>query len=94
MVGVGVFKTAPPDPQTWTQIMDRKTLIIAQVLITFMMAGLMSGVMSLIAMGPTAEWLANWPRQVLIAWPIAFVFTQLTGPLAFALTAWLMPKPS
>ncbi|GHF37061.1 DUF2798 domain-containing protein [Seohaeicola zhoushanensis] len=65
--------------------MDRKTIIIAQLFITFMMATLMSGVMSLIALGPTAEWLHGWPRQVIIAWPIAFVFTQFTTPLAFFL---------
>lgn len=64
--------------------MKRTTILVAQLLITCMMAILMSGTMSLIAMGPTAEWLAGWPRQALIAWPIAFVFTQFTTPLAFA----------
>ncbi|MYM55032.1 DUF2798 domain-containing protein [Thalassovita mangrovi] len=65
--------------------MDRKTLIVAQLLITVMMAVLMSGFMSLIAIGPTAEWLAGWPRQAITAWPIAFILTQGVSPLAFAL---------
>ena len=75
-------------------ILSRKTIIISQIFITFMMATLMSGTMSLIALGPTTEWLAAWPRQIVIAWPIAFIFTQLTAPLAFALTNALLRKSS
>jgi len=36
-------------------MLDKKTLRLAQLFITFMMAGLMSGIMSLFALGPTAE---------------------------------------
>ena len=85
LVGAGEVATSPSDHSLEKTEMNRKTIIIAQILITLMMATLMSGTMSLIAMGPTAEWLAGWPRQALIAWPIAFIFTQLTTPLAFAL---------
>ena len=67
--------------------MDRKTLIIAQIFITTGMATLMAGTMSLIVFGPTMEWLAVWPRQVAIAWPFAFVFSQIVSPLAFAMAA-------
>ena len=35
--------------------------------------------------GFTMEWLLAWPWQALTAWPIAFVFTQFTTPLAFAI---------
>lgn len=63
---------------------SKKTVLIAQVVITFMMSLSMSGLMSLIAMGPTAEWLAGWPTQFIIAWPIAFVFTQISTRVGFA----------
>lgn len=63
--------------------MDKKTLLIAQILITLMMAVSMSGIMSLIAMGPSAEWLAAWPRAALTAWPIAFVLTLGVTRIAF-----------
>lgn len=56
-------------------MMDRLTRLLTQFLITLMMALSMSGIMSLIALGPTAEWLRIWPRQFAIAWPIAFVLT-------------------
>ncbi|AYE88331.1 hypothetical protein B5M07_19130 (plasmid) [Sulfitobacter sp. D7] len=65
--------------------MNRKTLILAQILITFMMAVLISGTMPLLIVGLTMEWLLAWPWQALTAWPIAFVFTQFTTPLAFAI---------
>ena len=64
---------------------DRKTLLLAQVLITFMMALSMSGIMSFIALGPTAFWLSVWPKQFIIAWPIAFVMTLFVSKFAFAL---------
>ncbi|MFZ2101523.1 MAG: DUF2798 domain-containing protein [Oricola sp.] len=63
---------------------DKKTLLLAQILITLMMASSMSGIMSLIAIGPTAEWLHAWPKQFIIAWPIAFCLTMVTSRIAFA----------
>jgi hypothetical protein len=71
---------------------DRKTLLLAQVLITFMMALSMSGIMSLIALGPTAHWISVWPKQFLIAWPIAFVLTLFISKFAFALAFAIMGK--
>ena len=59
-------------------MMNKKTILISQILMTFMMAMSMSGIMSLIALGPTADWLAIWMKQFLFAWPIAFVLTGLT----------------
>lgn len=63
--------------------MNKKTLIIAQLSITFCMAFTMSGVMSLIYGGYHDKWLQEWPLQALTAWPIAFFFTQFYGPLGF-----------
>ncbi|MFW2542626.1 DUF2798 domain-containing protein [Primorskyibacter sp. 2E107] len=85
-VGAGEFD-CPSDRNMEPYTMDRKTLLIAQLIITILMAVSMSGIMSLIAVGPGAEWLAGWPRQALIAWPFAFVLTQIITPLAFALAA-------
>lgn len=73
--------------------MDKKTLLIAQILITLMMAATMSGIMSAIGMGMTREWLGLWPKQFLIAWPIAFVMTQITSRLAFAI-AFRLRRPA
>lgn len=64
---------------------DKKTLLLAQLFITFMMALSMSGIMSLLQLGPTAEWLAIWPRQFIVAWPIAFLLTMVISRLGFAL---------
>lgn len=72
--------------------MNKKILLIAQLMITFMMALSMSGIMSLIALGPTKQWLAGWPVQFIIAWPIAFILTQFTSKIAFALAPKLAAK--
>lgn len=73
-------------------MLDKKTLLLAQVLITFMMALSMSGIMSLIAMGPTAEWLRAWPWQFITAWPIAFVLTMFVSRIAFGLAVLICGK--
>lgn len=71
---------------------DRKTLLLAQVLITFMMALSMSGIMSFIALGPTAYWLSVWPQQFIVAWPIAFVLTLFVSKFGFALSFMIMGR--
>lgn len=63
--------------------MSKKTLITAQLCITFCMAVTMSGVMSLIFGGYHEDFFSRWPVQALTAWPIAFLFTQAYGPLGF-----------
>jgi hypothetical protein len=66
-------------------MINRKTLLFAQLMITMMMAASMSGIMSMIALGPTLEWLHAWPRQFIIAWPIAFVLTLFVSRIAFGI---------
>ncbi len=64
---------------------DRKTLLLAQVFITLMMASSMSGIMSLLAVGASVDWLFIWAREFVIAWPIAFCLTLVTSKLGFIL---------
>lgn len=64
---------------------EKKILLVAQGLITMMMAASMSGVMSLIALGPSRQWLMEWPVAFITAWPIAFCLTLFVGPLGFRL---------
>lgn len=60
-----------------------KTLLVAQFFISMMMAAIMSGIMTAIAMGPTELWLHSWPRSFITAWPIAFVLSMPVGALSF-----------
>jgi hypothetical protein len=73
---------------------EKKTLLLAQGFITMMMAFAMSGVMSLIALGPTHQWLMEWPKAFIIAWPIAFGFTMFAGPLGFKMAHKVMRRLS
>ncbi|UWQ94670.1 DUF2798 domain-containing protein [Rhodobacteraceae bacterium M385] len=72
--------------------MQKKTMILTQAIMTLMMATAMSGIMSLIALGPTAIWLSAWPRTILIAWPIAFVLGAVAFPLSARIASFLV-KP-
>jgi hypothetical protein len=54
---------------------------------TFIMAVTMSGIVGLVFTGPSLEWLAGWPRQFIIAWPIAFAVTMVAWPVSMALSS-------
>lgn len=69
-----------------------KRVFLSQVIMTFIMAATMSGIMGLIFAGPSLTWLANWPKQFIIAWPIAFALTMVAWPTATALTAVILKK--
>jgi hypothetical protein len=71
---------------------DRKTQLLAQIFITFMMAASMSGIMTLVALGPSMEVLGIWPRQFMIAWPIAFLLTLFISKFGFRLARRLTDK--
>lgn len=72
--------------------MDKKTLIIAQILLTCMMAFCMSGTMILLSLGLFEGFFTFWMQQFLMAWPIAFVFTQGVSRIAFPLAGLLRAK--
>ncbi|MGO1770217.1 MAG: DUF2798 domain-containing protein [Microbacterium sp.] len=65
--------------------MSKKFVFLSQVFMTFIMAATMSGIMGLIFTGPSLEWLGAWPKQFLIAWPIAFALTMVAWPASMAL---------
>ena len=62
---------------------DTKTIILAQVFISCMMAFLMTGIFSFLSLGATQQWLHAWPRAFMTAWPIAFVLSLGVGKLSF-----------
>lgn len=74
--------------------MDKKTLILTQIIMTFLMAVAMSGIMSFISLGPTAHWLAVWPKSALIAWPFAFALSAIAFPLAARIAGWITRRLS
>ncbi|MGA4509016.1 DUF2798 domain-containing protein [Propionibacteriaceae bacterium G1746] len=70
-----------------------KRILLTQVIMTLLMASIMSGIMSLIAMGPSMHWLASWPLSALMAWPIAFAVTMVAWPASMAIAgAVLRPR--
>jgi hypothetical protein len=71
---------------------DCKPLLFAEFLVTLMMAGSISGIMSVIASGPTPEWRHAGSRQSIIAWPIAFALTLFVRRPAFGITGKVFRK--
>ncbi|SEM97865.1 Protein of unknown function [Gemmobacter aquatilis] len=62
-----------------------RTILTAQLLISGMMAALMTGFFGLLTLGPSVEFLHHWGQTFLTAWPVAFLFSLAVGPLAFKL---------
>ncbi|WP_432463448.1 DUF2798 domain-containing protein [Agarivorans sp. QJM3NY_33] len=62
-----------------------KTIIIAQFLISLMMAFLMTGIFSFIELGFNAQWLSIWLERFLLAWPIAFLLSLVVSKVSFGI---------
>ena len=70
-------------------------MLLTQVIMTFLMAATMSGLLGLIFTGPSVEWLTRWPKQLVVAWPIAFVATMVLWPASMALSGTILrPRPA
>ncbi len=61
----------------------KSTVILAQVVISAMMALLMTGIFTALPLGFAPGWLGIWMTRFATAWPIAFVLAIGVGPLAF-----------
>jgi len=71
---------------------DTKTIIIAQIFISCMMAFLMTGIFSFLSLGATVHWLQTWAGAFIKAWPIAFVLSLIVGKLSFKLAGMITGK--
>jgi hypothetical protein len=63
------------------RMLPKKTTLVLQLAMTFMMALTMSGTLGFIFNG--ADFLSHWPQTFIIAWPMAFIFTRIINPIAF-----------
>lgn len=63
----------------------KQTILVAQFIISFMMALLMTGIFSFFELGMTQTWLEAWMRHFIVAWPIAFVLSIIVGAIGFKL---------
>lgn len=70
--------------------MNKKHIFVSQVFMTFIMAASMSGLMGLLIAGPSMDWLASWPKQFIIAWPIAFILTMFAWPASMGMAGKLL----
>ena len=71
--------------------MSKKSIFLSQIIMTFIMASTMSGLLGMIfSGGPSMEWLVAWPKQFIIAWPIAFALTMVAWPASMALTGFIL----
>ena len=64
---------------------SKKVIFTAQVLISGMMAFLMTGFFAIHHLGLTTRMLEIWSSTFLTGWPVAFCFSLVVSPIAFML---------
>lgn len=64
---------------------DPKTIVLAQLFISGMMAFLMTRLFGFLHLGLTPLWLSEWANAFIIAWPVAFVLSLGVGRAGFSL---------
>ncbi|MEI8631010.1 DUF2798 domain-containing protein [Vibrio sp. PP-XX7] len=62
-----------------------KTILIAQFLISLIMAFLMTGIFSLIDLGFGYQWLSIWAERFILAWPVAFCLSLIVSKFSFSI---------
>lgn len=67
------------------QQQNKKTIIIAQILISFLMALSMIGIFTFAQLGFSFEAVEQWLSRFIIAWPIAFTLSIPISKLSFKL---------
>ncbi|WP_199925344.1 DUF2798 domain-containing protein [Neorhizobium sp. SOG26] len=70
-------------------MLPKKTTLVLQLAMTFLMALTMSGTMGFITVG--AAFLPHWPKTFIIAWSIAFIYTRIINPIAFKIAFAIAP---
>jgi hypothetical protein len=63
-----------------------------QLTMTFLMALSMSGIMATIILGLGEVSIGTWLHHFIIAWPIAFVMTNILFPVAMKITGLVLGK--
>lgn len=71
---------------------DPKTIVIAQFFISAMMAFLMTGLFSVLHLGPANQALSEWGGAFVTAWPIAFVPSLGVGKLGFMIACMIRTR--
>ena len=68
-----------------------KTVLLAQALISFTMALLMTGYATLLELGLSPDLVGTWLPRFAMGWPIAFLLSIPVGKLGFMLATRLAP---
>lgn len=66
---------------------SKKFVLVAQCIITGMMACLMTGIFSLMHFGLSVESAKGWISTFVVSWPLAFALSTVIAPLGIKITS-------
>lgn len=83
-----------PAPRSRGKLPARYAAIVMPLVLSVMMTFVISGVSTLLSLGPTPAFVATWPSAWAVSWLVAFPTLLLVLPLVRRIVALVVEHPS
>jgi hypothetical protein len=81
------FMTSLPSPSPRRKLSARYTAIVLPLLLSLLMTFVISGVSTLMSLGPTRAFVVTWPAAWALSWVVAFPTLVVLLPLVRRIVA-------
>ena len=89
----GNFMTSLPDPRPRGKLPARYAAIVLPFILSLLMTFVISGVSTLMSLGPTPAFVATWPAAWALSWLVAFPTLVALLPLVRRIVARVVESP-
>ena len=86
--------TSLPDPRPRGKLPARYATIVLPLFLSLLMTFVISGVSTLMSLGPTRAFVATWPAAWAFSWVVAFPTLVAVLPLVRRIVALVVETPS
>ncbi|MDO9296318.1 DUF2798 domain-containing protein [Bradyrhizobium sp.] len=85
--------TSLPDPRRRGKLPARYAAIVLPLVLSLLMTFVISGVSTLMSLGPTSAFVSTWPAAWALSWIVAFPTLVVLLPLVRRLVAFVVEAP-
>jgi hypothetical protein len=85
--------TSLPDPRRRGKLPARYAAIVLPLVLSLLMTFVISGVSTLMSLGPTRAFVTTWPAAWALSWVVAFPTLVVLLPLVRRLVAFVVEAP-
>ncbi len=87
------FMTSLPDPRSRGKLPARYAAIVLPFILSLLMTFVISGVSTLMSLGPTRAFVTTWPAAWALSWAVAFPTLIVLLPLVRRIVARVVEAP-